>query len=132
MQLIIGDTDGKSYKVDVQKDKEPFLMGKKIGDKVQGASLGMDGYVVLITGGSDKTGTPMRKGLVGTDRKYLLVSEGQGLRKPVKGKRTKVAVRGNNVSQEVVQVNAKVLQQGSKPLAELFPKQESENKDKKK
>ncbi len=126
MQLIINDSDGKSYKMEVPKEKEALFIGKKVGSKIEGIFLGLEGYVLEITGGSDKTGTPIRPSLEGSEKRYVLISEGPGIRKrkKTKGLRLRKSVRGKQISQDIVQVNSKVIQKGTKPLSELFPKTE--------
>lgn len=130
MQIVISDNDGKSYKLELPNDKEAYLVGKSIGDKLLGDPVGCEGYVFLITGGSDKTGTPMRSDLEGTDRKSIILYNGQGIRPKGKGYRARKSVRGRTVSPDIVQVNCTVVQKGQKPLSEIIPK--SEKKDDKK
>jgi len=123
MKIVIADSKtGKAYGVEVPKDKESALMGKKIGDKVEGGLFGADGYEIVLTGGSDLAGFPMRADVSGPRRAGIIVSSGPGYRKTAKGKREKRNVRGNIISDQIMQVNAKVSNYGSKPLEELFPK----------
>jgi small subunit ribosomal protein S6e len=94
-----------------QIEKEvPSLIGLKIGDKFDGAPLGLVGFTLQITGGSDKDGFPMRPDLSGTARKKALMSKGPGFRPTVKGLRRRKYVRGNIISTEIVQVNCKVIE----------------------
>ena len=134
MKIVISDTKtGKSYGVDLPKDKEGSLIGKKIGDKLEGGEVGAEGYELQITGGSDLAGFPMRADVSGPRRVGITISSGTGIRGQSKGMRAKRNVRGNIVSDQIVQINAKVLSAGSKPLEELFPKAAAgEKKDEKK
>ncbi len=123
MKIVIADAkEGKSYGVEVPKDKEAALIGKKIGEKVEGGLFGVEGYELQVTGGSDLAGFPMRGDVSGPRRLGVIVSGGPGYRKGAKGMRKKRNVRGNIISDQIIQVNAKVTGYGSKPLAELFPK----------
>jgi small subunit ribosomal protein S6e len=123
MKIVISDTKtGKSYGVDLPKDKEGSLIGKKIGDKLEGGAVGADGFELQITGGSDLAGFPMRADVSGPRRVGVTIASGTGIRKQKKGMRAKRNVRGNIISDQIVQINAKVLTPGSKPLEELFPK----------
>ena len=87
-----------------------------------------------ITGGSDSSGFPMRKDVSGPRRVGVILSSGTGFRKQGKGVRAKRNVRGNIISDQIVQVNTKVVVAGSKPLEEIFPKSAAgaEKKDEKK
>lgn len=92
-----------------QIEKEvPSLIGLKIGDKFDGAVLGLSGFTLQITGGSDKDGFPMRYDLQGTARKKALMSDGPGFRPTEKGLRRRKYVRGNSISADIIQVNCKI------------------------
>lgn len=106
-----------------------FLYGKKIGDKFDGSLIGLPGYVLEITGGTDKDGFPMRPDLDGTARKRLLLSSGPGYRAKRKGVRKRKMVRGNTIAEDIAQINCKVIAYGDKPLEELLGKKEEEKKE---
>jgi small subunit ribosomal protein S6e len=103
-----------------QKDIDaPALIGKKIGDKVEGSLVGLSGFTLQITGGSDKEGFPMRVDLDGVSRKKVLLTKGVGfsgtkkIRKvkyKVHGMKKRKYIRGNTISESIVQVNLKVLE----------------------
>lgn len=123
MKIVISDPkSGKSYGIDLAKDKEGSLIGKKLGDKLEGGEVGAEGYELEITGGSDIAGFPMRADVSGPRRVGVILSDGTGIGKQKRGMRAKRNVRGNIISDQIVQVNAKVLTAGSKPLEEIFPK----------
>jgi len=123
MKIVIADTKaGKCYGVEVPKDKEHELIGKKIGEKIEGGAFGAEGYTLQITGGSDLAGFPMRRDVSGPRRVGIIISSGTGIRKKEGGVRAKRNVRGNLISDQIIQVNAKVVEAGSKPLEEIFPK----------
>ena len=135
MKIVISEKKtGKSFGVDLAKDKDSLLIGKKIGDKLDGGPVGAEGYELEITGGSDNSGFPMRKDVSGPRRVGVILSSGTGFRKLGKGVRAKRNVRGNIISDQIVQVNTKVVTAGSKPLEEIFPKAAAgaEKKDEKK
>ncbi|VVC01583.1 30S ribosomal protein S6e [uncultured archaeon] len=133
MKIVISDPKtGKSFGLEVPKDKESSLIGKKMGDKLEGGALGADGYTLEITGGSDLAGFPIRRDVSGPRRAGVILSSGTGFTKHEKGVRAKRNVRGNIISDQIMQVNAKVSSYGSKGLEELFPKAAGEKKDEKK
>ncbi len=120
-KIVINDTDGKSYNFEVTGHHANNLMGKKIGDQIDGINANLPGYKLQITGGSDKAGFPMRADVEGSQRRRLLLTEGIGFHpKDYPGKRKRVSVRGNRVSADIVQVNMKVAKAGTKPVAEHF------------
>jgi len=130
MKVIIS-MKGKSFQKEI--NGEPFY-GKKIGDKVDGSIIGLNKYELVITGGSDKQGFPMRKGVHGTARKKLLLSGGVGYRPKKKGVRKRKSIRGEIVSEEIAQLNLKVVKEGDKKFEDILKeiKSEKENKEEKK
>ena len=127
-KVVVSDPkDGKSYQVPVSGQHANVLVRKKVGDEVDGMFVGLPGYKLKITGGSDKEGFPMRRDIHTAGRKQILVSDSLGFHPTdFHGKRRKKSFRGNEVSPEIVQINTKVLQHGPKPVAELLPaKQEA-------
>lgn len=95
----------------VEKDI-PSLIGVKIGDKFDGSLIGLSGFTLQLTGGSDKDGFPMRYDLQGIARKKALLTSGPGFRPTVKGLRRRKYIRGNTISADIVQVNCKVIEGG--------------------
>ncbi len=129
MKIVISDPKtGKSFGLEVPKEKESSLIGKKIGEKLEGGIVGAEGYELEISGGSDASGFPMRKDVSGPRRAAVILSQGTGFRYQGKGVRQKRKVRGNVISDQIAQVNTKVAVAGSKPLDELFPSAAKEEK----
>lgn len=126
-KLVIGTKEGKCVQKDCPEPQSNSLLGKKIGDKIDGKLLGFEGYEFLLTGGSDYCGFPMRKDVDGVGRKRILAVEGVGLKKKAKGIRVRKTVCGNTVHPKIVQVNLKVLQSGKEPL--IPPAAEGEKKE---
>lgn len=118
MKLVISDQKtGKSYQTEVDETKSKIFYGKKIGNEVDGGALGLAGYTLRITGGSDKEGYPMRPDVHGTDRKRILLTAGAGIRNKKIGERKKKTIRGNIVSESINQMNLIVLKAGDKSVA---------------
>lgn len=115
---------GKSYQKDVSGHQANAILGKKIGDKMDGIFVEMPGYKLEITGGSDKDGFPMRADLPGPRRKRLLVSRGLGFKPHMDGERRRKTMRGNQISPDIVQINMKVVTKGPRSVEELLGKQE--------
>lgn len=124
-RVVVNDIkSGKTYQVQVSGHHANSLIGKKIGDEVDGIFISLPGYKLNITGGTDKDGFMMRKDLPGVGRRRLLLSEGKGFRPKERGMRRKKSVRGNTIGQEIVQINMKVVKEGSKPIDSLVKPEE--------
>lgn len=120
-KVVVNDVkSGRSYQIPVSGAHANSLIGKKIGDEVDGIFVSLPGYRLKITGGTDKDGFPMRPDLPGMGKRRLLLSGGVGYRPDRKGKRKKKMVRGNTVSADIVQINMKVVKYGTKPIDELL------------
>ncbi len=119
-KMIISNPEAqRSYEYSVT-DKMDVLVGAKIGDTIDGSTLGLKGYKIKITGGSDKDGFPMRRDISGTGKKRVLITKGPGFNPKRKGIRKRKTVRGNTISDAIIQINARVVEQGKKPLEELI------------
>jgi small subunit ribosomal protein S6e len=120
-KVTIGDPkDGKSYQATVAGHHANSIVGKRIGDQIDGIFVGLPGYKLLITGGSDKDGFPMRKDLPGPRRAKVLVSKGHGFWPARKGMRRRKTMRGNSVSPDITQINLKVTTHGVKPIGDVL------------
>lgn len=93
----------------VEKDV-PSLIGMKIGEKFDGSLIGLSGFTLQLTGGSDKDGFPMRYDLQGIARKKALLTSGPGFRPHVNGLRRRKYIRGNTLSADIIQVNCKIIE----------------------
>jgi small subunit ribosomal protein S6e len=120
-RVVVNDTkSGRSYQVQVSGHHANSLIGKKIGDEVDGIFISLPGYKLTITGGTDKDGFAMKKDLPGMGRRRLLLSKGKGFKPSENGMRKKKSIRGNTISQDIVQINMKVAKEGSKPIDSLI------------
>jgi len=120
VKLVVSDPAAKrAYQIEITEDKARSLFGRKIGETVMGDPIGLKGYELLITGGSDKDGFPMRSDMHGEGRKRILLAGGSGYRPKEKGVRKRKMVRGSTVTHEITQVNAKVTRRGEKTLEEI-------------
>jgi small subunit ribosomal protein S6e len=124
-KAVINDVKtGKSYQATVAGHHANSLIGKKIGDVVDGIFVSLPGYKLTIAGGSDKDGVPMRSDLPGVRRKNILLSNGIGFVAPEGGMRRRKLVRGNTISPDTTQINMTITTAGSKTVEELLPKKE--------
>ncbi len=113
-KLVLSDpSTGKSEATELKDANAQVLIGRKIGDVVDGATLGLTGRIV-ITGGSDKAGFPMRADTLGSGKNYVLMTRGVGYRTRVSGAKKRKLVRGGTISEETYQVNAKKVEGAAK------------------
>ena len=111
-KLVISDTKGKSMSQELKDKSAQPLLGSKIGDIIESSVIGILGGKIRITGGSDKSGTPMRPDVHGGVKKYVLLSRGIGMRNVTEGNRIRKLVRGNMITDEIYQLNC-LLVEGS-------------------
>ena len=118
-KVVISDGP-KSWQIIVDGHHANSLVGKKIGDEVDGIFVSLPGYKLKITGGVDKDGFVMRKDIPGISRKRILVSRSIGFKPKDRGIRKRITVCGNTISLNISQINMKVIKRGTKPIEELL------------
>lgn len=134
-KFVVNDPETRrSYQVEIEQSKALGIIGKKIGDEIDLDFLGLVGYKGKITGGTDKDGFPMHPAISGPGRKRILLSKPPCFHPKLKGQRKRKTVRGNTISEDIVQINCKIIQKGAKPIEELIPvkpKEEAKKKEEK-
>ena len=105
-KIIISDTKGKSIVKELKDSDANPLLGLLVGQETDASIVGLEGKI-KITGGSDKSGVPMRPDLFGGSRKRILIPQGVGLQDTEKGLRKRKLLRGNTISEEIYQINTK-------------------------
>ena len=134
-KINISEKTGKTFHLELESEG---LAGKQLHDKIDGKEILPDlaCYEFEITGASDKAGFTAVKEVEGIGLKKVLLSYEKGMKnkprkegkkkssknKP-KGLRLRKTVRGKVISDAISQINLKVLKQGAKKLAEVFPEQ---------
>jgi len=107
--VVVADpSEGSTYQLDVDGQDANRFVGRDIGEEVDAGAVGLDGYTLEITGGSDETGRPMRENVPGSNIKEMLLDGGVGFEPSRDGERKRITVRGRKVSDETAQINAKV------------------------
>jgi len=125
-KVIVSDPgEGKSRVVELEGARAVPLIGRRLGETIDGSVVGMSGLKLQITGGSDKDGFPMRPNIHGGVRISVVISKGVGFHPQREGERQRKTMRGNVITEEVVQVNMKVLE---KPKKAGKPKREKKAK----
>lgn len=87
----------------------PFI-GRKLGETIDGSTVDLPAHKVQILGGSDKDGVPMRGNVHGGVRRNVVLSGGAGFIPTKKGERKRKAVRGSTITDEIVQINMKIVE----------------------
>ncbi|WP_128477156.1 30S ribosomal protein S6e [Halorussus pelagicus] len=120
-QVVVADPDsGATYQHDVDGQDANRFLGKSIGEEADGGAVGLDGYTVEITGGSDDAGRPMRGDVDGPNLKEVLLDGGVGYEPSRDGERKRVTVRGGEVSDATAQLNVKISEYGEESVEDLL------------
>ena len=120
-KLTISDIKGKSLSKELKDSDANPLLGLQLGNETDATVVGLTGKLKL-TGGSDKSGVPMRSDVHGSARKRVLLSKGVGLQDAEHGDRVRKLIRGNTISEEIYQINCKF--DGELPAEEAAEKTE--------
>src|SRR5438876_810273 len=106
-QLIVSDAETKTSKATIlEGPKAQALIGKSIGEEVEGKLLGIGSLTLRITGGTDKDGIPMRFDIQGGAKKRAILSSGVGFKPKTEGERIRKLVRGRTINEDTFQVNS--------------------------
>lgn len=96
---------GKSETLALEGNDASRLLGKKVGEVIDGSLIGKSGQKFRISGGSDTSGFPMLTGIHGAGLKRVRLTRGKGARRARKGELLRVTLRGETISDEIAQVN---------------------------
>lgn len=124
---VVVSNKADTYQLEVDETKA--LNGLVIGDEFDGGIVGLDGYTLQITGGSDKNGFTMKKDVPGTRRIKSLLTGGIGYHPKADGVKRRKTVRGNTIADDIVQINSVVVKEGAKPIAEILGAGEEEEEE---
>jgi small subunit ribosomal protein S6e len=98
----------RAWQIRVNDERTSTFIGLKIGDEVDGSILGLKGVKLIITGGSDISGFPMRPDIAGPLKKTALLPDPPGFHPREDGERRRKMVRGNTIAPDIVQINTKI------------------------
>lgn len=111
---------GETHQIEVADQNANRFVGREIGEVVDGTAVGLDGYELEITGGSDDAGRPMRGDVSGTELTELLLEGGTGYNPVREGERKRVTVRGREVSDATRQINTTITERGDEDVDALL------------
>ncbi|WP_435076274.1 30S ribosomal protein S6e [Halococcus sp. AFM35] len=128
--VVVADPeDGAAYQRAVDGQDANRFIGRSIGEEVDGGAVGLDGYTVELTGGSDTAGRPMREDVAGPALNAVLLSGGTGFNPTRDGERKRVTVRGREVGEDTRQINATITDRGDQPVDELLDEGDTDEDD---
>jgi len=123
-KVIVSDKNGKSISKELMDKEAQPLVGLRVGETVDASIVGISSGKIQLRGGSDKSGTPIRKDVHGGVKKYVLLSKGAGMKDSREGIRKRKLVRGNMITEEIYQINCLLLE-GNLPITvETSPPQD--------
>lgn len=127
-KVIVSDPDtGTSKVVELEEARAAPFIGKRIGEVIEGTLVDLPGHKAQIMGGSDKDGFPMRPSVHGGVRRRIVLSMGVGFHPPNEGIRRRKTIRGNVVTDEIVQINVKIVE---KPTHAKEPRKKEKKEEK--
>lgn len=122
-KIIVSDPEtGTSKAVELEESRATPFLGRKLGETIDGSVVDLPAHKVQILGGSDKDGVPMRGNVHGGVRRRVVLSGGAGFSPKNKGERKRKTVRGDIITDEIAQINMKIVERPSKS-AESKPEQ---------
>ena len=127
-KVIVSNPEGTSKVVELEGTRAMPLIGRRIGETIDGSIVDLAGKKVQVTGGSDKDGFPMRPSVHGGVRRRIILSGGVGFNPEDEGVRKRKTIRGNVITDEIVQINLKVIEKTEKAKE---PKETKKTKKKK-
>lgn len=128
-KVIVSDPEtGTSKVVELEEARASPLIGRRIGEVMDGSIVDLPGHKVQITGGSDKDGFPMRPSVHGGVRRGIVLSGGVGFNPQREGMRRRKTIRGNVLTDEIVQVNTKIVEKPKQPKESKKTKEKKEEK----
>ncbi len=118
-KVIISDPEtGTSKVVELDESRAAPLVGRRIGEIFEGVVVDLPAHKLKIVGGSDKDGVPMRPSVHGGVRRNVVLAGGVGFNPKHEGERKRKTVRGNVITDEIVQVNTKIVEKPKKAKEE--------------
>ena len=123
-KIIVSDPEaGTSKVVELEEARAAPFIGRRVGETIDGSIVDLPAHKVLITGGSDRDGVPIRGNVHGGVRRNVVLSGGAGFTPKKKGERKRKTVRGSTITDEIVQINMKIVEKPGAKATEAKVKQ---------
>lgn len=114
-KIVLSDPEtGTSQMVELEGSRAVPIVGRRLGDLIDGTAVGMAGHKLRITGGSDKDGFPMRPDIHGGVKTRVVIAHGVGFHSHRPGERRRKTLRGSVITEEIFQVNMKIVEKPAK------------------
>ncbi len=115
-KVIVSDPQaGTSKVVELEEARAAPFIGRRLGETLDGSAVDLPAHTVQILGGSDKDGVPMIGNVHGGVRRRVVLTDGVGFNATKKGERRRKTVRGNIITDEIAQLNLKIVERPAKP-----------------
>ena len=109
-KIVVSDPkEGRTQTIELEGPAAKPLIGRELGDIIDGGILGLPKVKVKITGGTDKDGIPMRMDVHGGGKKKVRLSGGIGFKPKTKGERRRKLVRGRVITEDTYLLNMVIL-----------------------
>ena len=123
-KVIVSDPQaGTSKVVELEEARAAPFIGRRVGETIDGSIVDLPAHKVQIMGGSDKDGVPIRGNVHGGVRRNVVLSGGAGFSPKKKGERKRKTVRGSTITDEIVQINMKIVEKPAAKAGEAKPRQ---------
>ena len=123
-KVIVSDPEtGTSKVIELEETRATPFIGRTVGETLDGSVVDLPAHKVQIMGGSDKDGVPMRGDVHGGVRRNIVLSGGAGFSPRNKGERKRKSVRGSVITDEIFQVNMKIIEKPAAKSGEDKPRQ---------
>lgn len=128
-KIVVSDPkSGKAYNIELEDAAAKSIVGLKVGAEFDAASIGLAGYKLKITGGTDSDGFPIRPDVHGRVRPRILLRKGPGFKPTRDGLVRRKRVRGDAITPDIAQVNAVVTKSGKKAIDKILGSSDEEEK----
>ncbi|HMK94360.1 MAG TPA: 30S ribosomal protein S6e [Candidatus Limnocylindrales bacterium] len=123
-KVIVSDPQtGTSKVVELEEARAAPFIGRRVGETIDGSIVDLPAHKVQILGGSDKDGVPIRGNVHGGVRRNVVLSGGAGFSPKRKGERKRKTVRGSTITDEIVQINMKIVEKPAAKAGEVKARQ---------
>jgi small subunit ribosomal protein S6e len=123
-KIIVSDPEtGTSKVVELEEARAASFIGRRLGEIIDGAVVDLPAHKIQIMGGSDKDGFPMIGNVHGGVRRKIVLSGGAGFKAKKSGERKRKTVRGSTITDEIAQINMKIVEKPVTKTTEAKPQQ---------
>ena len=123
-KIIVADPEtGTSKVVELEEARAASFIGRRLGEIIDGAVVDLPAHKIQIMGGSDKDGFPMIGNVHGGVRRKIVLSGGAGFKAKKSGERKRKTVRGSTITDEIAQINMKIVEKPTTKTTEAKPQQ---------